>query len=482
MRAAGGGIGRTTDPTEHILSKGTTTGTDFLPDADYRQHVEDHVLRQVRPDDRIILDIGCRDGALARKLKQLRPDRTVFGIATAGQEAAASGAALDAVYAVDVENELPPVEPESVDCIILNDVLQEMRDPGELLARLKPLLRAGGRIVFSVPNVQHFSVLASIISGDFQHRREGAIQRDHRRFFGAANIQKMCLDAGFLPQLAESLQMPIPPETADAYVNLAGHLKLNVDFFRAKASIYQYVCTASPMADALATTGGITFIVAVNNFRQFQDNLLASPILQTNRHEIVPVTGASSAAEAFRKGLSLSARRNRLYVLLHQDIYLPAGWDDRLIAGIAAAEQQYGPVGVAGVFGVVQNPLERFERAGVVIDRNTLLATGHQFPAMAISLDEIVLAFPVQNGSLVALEETLGFHMYGSDACLAANDFNQAAVIVDAPCFHNSETAYSLGDDSFARSAQIFAQRRAGRFPYASTCAQFIPDGRVVSW
>ncbi|OWK24181.1 hypothetical protein AJ87_24880 [Rhizobium yanglingense] len=107
--------------------------------------------------------------------------------------------------------------------------------------------------------------------------------------------------------------------------------------------------------------------------------------------------------------------------------------------------------------------------------------TAHQFPIGAASLDEIVLAFPVHNGSIVGLDADLGFHMYGSEVCLAARDDKQAAVIIDAPCLHNSESGYQL-DHTFVESAQRFARMRGGEFPYASTCVEFKANGQIAYW
>ncbi len=235
------------------------------------------------------------------------------------------------------------------------------------------------------------------------------------------------------------------------------------------------------MAAANESRRGITFIAAVDNPRQLKDNLLASPVFKSNRHELIPVTGATSAADALRIGLSRAAEVKDLIVLLHQDIYLPDGWDNKLIAGIEAAEQSFGHVGIAGVFGVVETISKTFERAGKVLDRHSMLKTSHPLPIQATSLDEIVLAFPVRNGSIAGLEPELGFHMYGSEVCLKVRDAGEVAVIVDAPCLHNSESGYSL-DQSFAKSAQIFASRRQASFPYSTTCVEFDAYGNAKVW
>lgn len=456
-------------------------GADRLLDDGYFGSINEGLLQEVRPQDRTILDIACGDGRFGHRIKHMRPDAVVTGIVADAAMAPHAREVLDAVHILDIENELPPIEPGSIDCIVLDGILQTMRDPASVLRKLVPLLTPQGRFIAAVENAQHFDSLASLIAGDIQVHEEGPLKRDTVHLFGTANIQKLFLDAGLMPQFTNAERDEIPPGMAEAIAPIAQHLKLNVNFLLQKMQTRSYVCTGRPMVKAQASERGITFVAAVNNLRQLQDNLLASPIFRNGRHDVIPVTGATSAADALRTGLGRAAQVKDVIVLLHQDIYLPEGWDDKLIAGIDAAEQAFGPVGIAGVFGVVQAGPEKFERAGKVLDRRNTLETPHALPARAVSLDEIVLAFPVRNGGIAGLEPELGFHMYGSEVCLKVGDAGEEAIIVDAPCLHNSESSYNL-DQAFARSAQIFADKRRASFPYATTCVEFHTDGQVRTW
>ncbi|OWK24182.1 hypothetical protein AJ87_24885 [Rhizobium yanglingense] len=260
---------------------------DFAANPAFLSALDEGLVKQIGPQDRSILEVGCADGRFGQKLKLSRPSCKVFGVELVADAAAKARGILDAVYETDLEREMPPVEPASLDCVVVSDGLQSMRDPIDLLCRLKTLIRPGGRLVCAVPNVQHFTALASIIAGDFQYQRSGVLDRAHVRFFATANIQKMFLDAGLLPNFTEAIQVKMPNDAMEAYKPLLKHLKLNAAFFAEKASVYQYICAGSVMPEAPLTTSGITFVAAVNNPRQLQDNLLASPILQDSRHEVI---------------------------------------------------------------------------------------------------------------------------------------------------------------------------------------------------
>jgi SAM-dependent methyltransferase len=462
------------------LHDNSSRGADRLQDPAYFGDLNEDLLRAIRPQDRTILTLACGDGRFGHRIKHARGDIAVIGVEA--DEAAASRAreVLDAVHVLDIETEMPPVAAGSIDCIVLDKALQTVGDPVQLLRKLTPLLSPGGRVIAAVDNGQNFDTLASLIAGDAQPNK-GPLDCENLRLLAAANIQKLFLDAGLMPRFTGAATDPVPQGLAEAFMPIVEHLKLNPDFFMRKLATRQYICAGHAMPRAKAGSRGITFIAAVNNPRQARDNLLASPIFRGARHELICVTGAQNAADALRTGLSKAKDIKDLIVLLHQDIYLPEGWDDKLIAGIEAAEQTLGPVGIAGVFGVLQTSQSTFERAGKVVDRHTTLETPHSLPTKAVSLDEIVLAFPVRNGAIAGLEADLGFHMYGSEVCLKIRDAGEIAVIVDAPCLHNSETGSTLGED-FARSAQLFASRRKASFPYATTCVRFDSDGAAKIW
>ena len=52
---------------------------------------------------------------------------------------------------------------------------------------------------------------------------------------------------------------------------------------------------------------------------------------------------------------ALARARNRWVVCAHQDVYLPEGWDRRLVRRLGEAEGGFGPLGVAGVIGTSAN-------------------------------------------------------------------------------------------------------------------------------
>ena len=105
-------------------------------------------------------------------------------------------------------------------------------------------------------------------------------------------------------------------------------------------------------------------------------------------------------------------------VYMHQDVYLSEGWDRQLTRQLREAERRFGPIGVAGVYGVgeviapvdMTQPLAA-ERIGWVVDRGRTLRDGPELPATVATLDELLLI--VRRDAPLRFDPALGFHLYG---------------------------------------------------------------------
>src|SRR5207244_9581953 len=95
--------------------------------------------------------------------------REVFAIEKEPAIADRARTRLDKVFALDVEREAPPLAPGSLDCILYGDVLEHLVDPGAVLTRHRRLLAPGGLLLCSLPNAQHYSLLAALRRSVFQY-------------------------------------------------------------------------------------------------------------------------------------------------------------------------------------------------------------------------------------------------------------------------------------------------------------------------
>lgn len=134
--------------------------------------------------------------------------------------------------------------------------------------------------------------------------------------------------------------------------------------------------------------------------------------------------------------------------------------------------REFGPLGVASVYGMSLRG-GACVRAGHVADRDTLLRPPEPLPVQVDAPDELLLAVP--RDTPLRFDASLGFQLYGADACFQASVAGRPAVSRDAVCFHNS--FIDELPPAFMASAKILAKKWPGRRPLATPCAVITPSG-----
>jgi len=226
----------------------------------------------------------------------------------------------------------------------------------------------------------------------------------------------------------------------------------------------------------------ISFVVCVSDDAILKANLMASPafVAPGSPHEVILIHKAPSAGAGLSSGLKRAQRE--WVACVHQDVFLPEGWDHLFTQQFREAERRFGPIGVAGVYGVgaavslqSKGSSLRAQRVGCVVDRGRLLQEGPELPARAATLDELLLV--VARDTPLRFDPDLGFHLYGADLCLQAAEQGLAVVALGALCHHNSR---SRGlPKTFFPSAEVFARKWAHRLPIATSCVVIDRQGRV---
>ena len=154
-----------------------------------------------------VLDVGCSAGSLGREL-------AARGVQVDGieyDEAAAEEArsVYRRVVVGDLETMPVELEPAGYDVIVFADVLEHLRDPCRLLARLAPLLRPGGHVVVSTPNVANWSMRLLHLAGRWDYQERGIMDRTHLRFFTRRTLLALLRQAGYRP-IETEVSVPLP--------------------------------------------------------------------------------------------------------------------------------------------------------------------------------------------------------------------------------------------------------------------------------
>ena len=154
-----------------------------------------------------VLDVGCSSGYLARPLSEL--GNTIVGLELDPDAAYAAEAYCERVLVGDVETMELPLEPASFDIVLCGDVVEHLRDPVAALARLRPFLRPGGRLVVSTPNVANWAVRLSLLAGRWRYTERGILDRTHTHLFTRSTLREALERSGY-EVLRIDFSAPVP--------------------------------------------------------------------------------------------------------------------------------------------------------------------------------------------------------------------------------------------------------------------------------
>lgn len=145
-----------------------------------------------------VLEIGCGSGETLELLKNKGLCDETVGIELFESAAAeASKKNIDKVYQMNVENDELPSDLGKFDLLLILDVLEHLVDPWKVLTNLvSNHLEENGKVIISLPNAQHFSLVLPLLAGRFNYVERGILDKTHLRFFTKKSCIELLLQSG----------------------------------------------------------------------------------------------------------------------------------------------------------------------------------------------------------------------------------------------------------------------------------------------
>lgn len=143
-----------------------------------------------------LLETGCAMGANFTYIKALNPKAELCGIELCDGAAYFAKKHAD-VCSADLEKIEVPEWDNKFDYIIMGDIIEHLIDPWSALKKLKVMLKSGGCIIASIPNIMNAVTMYHILSGKFTYEESGVLDKTHMRFFTKYEIEKMFNDCGY---------------------------------------------------------------------------------------------------------------------------------------------------------------------------------------------------------------------------------------------------------------------------------------------
>ncbi|HLJ09591.1 MAG TPA: glycosyltransferase, partial [Planctomycetaceae bacterium] len=186
-----------------------------VKDLSYFEFPRPEVVALVPESARRVLDIGCGAGRLGALIKERQPAE-VTGIEFQPQAAALARQRLDRVLEQNVEDSMLDFPTGRFDCVVCADILEHLREPAQLLQKIRRWLSADGCLVASLPNTRHHSVVSALLEGNWTYEAAGLLDGDHVRFFTRREIEKLLYRQGFEMQTFQAKPGPGYDEWASA--------------------------------------------------------------------------------------------------------------------------------------------------------------------------------------------------------------------------------------------------------------------------
>ena len=145
-----------------------------------------------------LLDIGCSCGGNLMTIRQVNSSADLYGIEY-NEKTAKVASCYGHVQVLDVEKLECEDWYNKFDYIICGDVLEHLYNPWKTLTKLEKCLNNNGKIIISLPNINHISIIAQILSGVWNYEEAGILDKTHLRFFTLKTAIEMVEKAGLVP-------------------------------------------------------------------------------------------------------------------------------------------------------------------------------------------------------------------------------------------------------------------------------------------
>jgi len=147
--------------------------------------------------NRSVLDIGCGDGYFSRELS--KKDNRIVGIDMLSSPHEVT--AFEEYIQADLNDRRLNLQSltggRRFDFVLLQDVLEHLNRPEDLLRACRDVLTPPGLVLISLPNVANITVRASLLMGRFEYTERGILDRTHVKFFTRKTARQFVHENGF---------------------------------------------------------------------------------------------------------------------------------------------------------------------------------------------------------------------------------------------------------------------------------------------
>jgi SAM-dependent methyltransferase len=212
-------------------------------------NVNGELLSAIPPGLSRLVEIGCSSGAMAAAYRAANPGAHYVGVEIDADYAATAAPHCSETLVGDIEQmDLATVPAfQGAQAWIFGDVLEHLRNPWDVLTRIRSILPPGGCVITCIPNAQNWSVQRMLAVGQFRYADSGLLDRTHLRWFTRITMLEMFAATGYKVEhaVARLPSQPIPDHMRQAIATIAQGCGLDPEGAITDSLPIQYVIRAS---------------------------------------------------------------------------------------------------------------------------------------------------------------------------------------------------------------------------------------------
>lgn len=148
------------------------------------------------------LDVGCASGFLSFKLAQT-------GLRVKGVDPNLPTELLGVAHnPIFEQTTLLQLSDQRFGLIVAGDVIEHLEDTTLNMYKLGELLEDDGELLISIPNAVNIYVRLHILSGRFEYKDRGPLDKTHLRFFTLKTFEQLLKNSGFISQAIRYTPLP----------------------------------------------------------------------------------------------------------------------------------------------------------------------------------------------------------------------------------------------------------------------------------
>ena len=192
---------------------------------------------EIIKENSLVLDLGCNNGDFGNFLK----NKLNCKVVGADKAKELKKNHLDEYISCDLNNELPNINYNNFDYIIVLDVIEHLRSPEKFLSELKKKISLNSKIIIliSTPNIAFIIVRLMLLMGFFNYGKRGILDKTHTRLFTFSSFKKLLQEYGFSITKSYGIPAPFPLAVGN---NLIGNflIKINSLLIKFSKGLFSY--------------------------------------------------------------------------------------------------------------------------------------------------------------------------------------------------------------------------------------------------